>query len=147
MLLTVIPCGASSSASAFVSPISAGLDAFEAGADRTDEGARARAGSHLVERGVDCRAVGDVDLRADRVGSGLAQALGGLQDRVALQVEEADAVASRRQMPGDRQPHPRCGSGDHGDPTHRDACLPCLDARDYARPTRPFATTLSDIEN
>src|SRR5262249_49656692 len=60
----------------------------------------------------------------DGGGSGLAQRLGDPKRCGTLHVEQADAIAERRQVAGDRQPHSRCRSGDHGDSTHRSRCLP-----------------------
>ena len=126
-----------------------GLERVETGAGDHDlDGSELRA--HLVEGSVDGSAVGDVGLRGDRGGSGLAQVLGGPKRCVALQVEQADAVAPRREVPGDRQPHSRCRSGDHGDSTHRShrsGCLRHVLGRDYAPGAGSFATMLSMREN
>jgi hypothetical protein len=126
-----------------------GRERVETGAGDHDlDGSELRA--QKIEGRIDGSAVGDVGLRGDRGGAGLAQVLGGPTCRVALRVEQADAVAPPCQVPRDRQPHSRCRAGDHGDSTrrsHRSGCLLCVSDFEHAPGGGPFARSFSKREN
>src|SRR5581483_4051915 len=85
---------------------------------RHDDLDRAELGPHLAERVVDGGAVGDVDLRADRLRARRAEVVRGALDTVAVEVEQRDAVTGAREVAPDGESHARGGPGDDGDAAH-----------------------------
>ena len=70
----------------------------------------------LAQRFVDRRTVGDVDLAGERVA--IPHVFGGALRSVTVEVEQRDAVTGFCEAPAHREPHPGCGAGHDGHPTH-----------------------------